>query len=272
MSQISMADRLAVKTPGFAFQGVLEQEFNFSKRVAQEVLNVAQEMLVGRAGPEAIQPGQIRLVVVSLKAPFGPPLAESEKKTVTLTVDTGVEDEAVKEEQGVEAQRQGRILRILDEALEQGGVLTQEDLAKALGVSRRTIGRDVKALQAEGHLVHTRGQVQGVGRGQTHKVRILELWLDRESYSKISRWVHHSEQAIKRYVRTFKQVVVLHRKEVGVTEIAFLTNISPRLAKDYLVVYETALEQPHRREKLGAELHRTTGQPLSITEPEKKQG
>ena len=123
---------------------------------------------------------------------------------------TGAEDEEVKQKQGVEAQRQGRVLRILDEALEQGGVLTQEDLARALGVTRRTIIRDVKTLKTEGHLIHTRGQLKGVGRGQTHKAKIIELWLDRESYTKISRWVHHSEQSIKRYVSSFKRIVHLH--------------------------------------------------------------
>jgi len=107
------------------------------------------------------------------KALFGPPLAEIDKVEVTLTVDNGQEDAEVKRREGAEAQRRGRILRILEEALEQGGVLTQEDVARALRVERRTIARDVKQLKAEGHLVHTRGQVKGVGRGQTHKVRII---------------------------------------------------------------------------------------------------
>lgn len=125
-----------------------------------------------------------------------------------------------------------------EEALEQGGVLTQEDLARALGVHRRTIVREVKALKAEGHLIQTRGAVKGVGRGQTHKVRIIELWLDREGYDKIARWTPHSPQAIKRYVSTFLRIVVLHRQETPVEEIAFLTQASARLVKDYLEVYE----------------------------------
>jgi len=183
MSQITMQDRLDIKTPESAFLHVLCKEFNFSKRVAREVLNVVQETLRGSSEAKAVRPGQIRLVVASMKAPFtgtaastcGPPLSETDKVEVALTVDTGAEDAGVKQGEGVEAQRQRRILRLLEEALEQGGVLTQEDLARALSVNRRTIIRDVKALKAAEHLVNTRGRLKGVGRGQTHKVRIIEL-------------------------------------------------------------------------------------------------
>ncbi|MCR4406628.1 MAG: DUF1670 domain-containing protein [Anaerolineae bacterium] len=140
----------------------------------------------------------------------------------------------MKRREKAEGLRRGRILRLTEEALEQGGVLTQEDLARVLKVDARTIRRDMSILQAEGHLVHTRGAVKGVGRGQTHKVRVIELWLDREGYDKIVRWLHHSAQAIKRYVSTFLRVVVLHRQGRSVEEIAFLTQSSVRLVKDYL--------------------------------------
>ena len=198
------------------------------------------------------------MVVASLKAPFGPSLAETEKVEVTLTVDAGAEDAEVKRREKGEGLRRGRILRLTEEALEQGGVLTQEDLARVLKVDRRTIVRDVQVLKAEGHLVQTRGVVKGVGRGQTHKVRIIELWLDRERYDKIARWMHHSPQAIKRYVSTFLRIVVLHRQGTGVEEIAFLTQTSVRLVKEYLAVYEAAMGVPHRREKLEEELARVS--------------
>ena len=231
MSRATTLDRLATKTPEAAFIHVLKEEFDFSLRVSHELLNTAKEMLVGGAPSSAVRPGQVRLVVASLKAPFGPPLAETNKVEVTLTVDAGAEDVEIKERDGGEGLRQGRILRLTEETLEQGGVLTQEDLARVLSVDARTIRRDVKALKAAGHLVQTRGFVKGVGRGQTHKVRVIELRLDREGYDKIARRMHHSPQAIKRYVSTFLRIVVLHRQETPVEEIAFLTQASARLVK-----------------------------------------
>lgn len=156
MSQATMADRLAVKTPEATFLQVLENEFDFSQRLAQQILSAAQEGLLGSGVGEAvIRPGQIRLVVTQLQAPFGPSLAETEKVTVTLTLDSGRDDSEVKAREGIGGQRRGRILRILEETLEQGGVLTQEDLAQVLHVTRRTILRDVKILKEEGQLLHT---------------------------------------------------------------------------------------------------------------------
>lgn len=259
MSTTITQERQAAKTPEAVFYQALRQEFNFSLRLAQDVLNAAQELLIGPASPERIRPGQVRRVVASLKAPFGPPLAETAKLEITLTVDAGPEDAEVAAAQGREALRRGRILRLIDEALEQGGVLTQEDLAVVLGVDVRTIRRDVRTLKNEGQLLHTRGQLKGVGRGQTHKVKIIELWLDREGYDKIARWVHHSPQAIKRYVSTFLRLAVLHREGKDLKEIAFLTQSSAHLVADYLSVYEAAMQSEARRARLEEELRRVGG-------------
>lgn len=259
MSAVTTMDRLALKTPEAAFLHVLQEEFKFSTRVSQEVLQAAQEMLVGGLPAITLRPGQIRLMVASATAPFGPPLGETDQVEVTLTVDAGVEDAQVKAHDGSEALRQGRILRLIEEGLDQNGVLTQEDLARALGVDVRTIRRDVAALKRAGHWVRTRGQVKGVGRGQSHKVRIIELWLDRTGYDQIARWVHHTPQSIKRYVSTFLRVVSLHRQGTPVPEIAFLTQSSVRLVQDYVQVYQTALAQPHRQVKLDEELERVRG-------------
>lgn len=256
MSKATTQERLAIKTPEAAFQHILQQEFGFSLRVSRELLVTAQEMLLGSTPAAVVRPGQVRQVVASMKTPFGPPLAETDKVEVTLTVDAGAEDAEVKARQKAEGLRRSQILRLTEEALEQGGVLTQEDLARALKISARTIRRDVRVLKEEGYLVHTRGQLKGVGRGQTHKVRIIELWLDRKGYDQIARQTYHSPQAIKRYVSTFLRIVVLHRKGITVEEIAFLTQSSVRLVQDYLQVYQAALAVPHRREKLEEELAR----------------
>ena len=45
VSPITTTDRLALKTSEAAFVHVLQDEFQFSARISQEVLQVAQEML-----------------------------------------------------------------------------------------------------------------------------------------------------------------------------------------------------------------------------------
>lgn len=259
MAPATPTDRLAEKTPEASFLHVLRDEFNLSLREAREVVSAAQEYL-GLDRPSAqVRAGQVRLVVASLRAPFGPPLTETDRVTVTLTVDAGPADAEVATHEGRVGLRQGRILRLVDEALEQGGVLTEEDLARVLQITPRTVSRDIQALKAAGHVVQTRGQVKGAGRGQTHKVRIIELWLDRQGYDRIALWAHHSVQAIKRYVATFQRVVTLHRAQTAVSQIAFLVGASARLVGDYLALYERVTGQAARLAKLEEELARVNG-------------
>jgi DNA-binding Lrp family transcriptional regulator len=127
---------------------------------------------------------------------------------------------------------------LVDEALDQGGEPTQEDLAKALGVTARTIRSDIAALRAAGYQVATRGKLRGVGRGQTHKVLIVELYLKRHTYTEIQRRTRHSVTAIKRYLQTFGRVVLLQRKGLAPSEIAFAVGISERLTEEYLALYQ----------------------------------
>ena len=168
--------------------------------------------------------------------------------------------------------RRGRILRVLAEAVEQGGVLTQEDLARVLSVDVRTIRRDIQQLKAEGHTIDTRGPVKGVGRGQTHKVKIIALWLDRQGYDKIARWVHHSPQAIKRYVTTFLRRVLLHQQDRAASDIAFVTATSVRLVQDYLALYQSAQANPIQRAKLAEELARVRAWPGAASPAAEKGG
>lgn len=255
----TVAERLALKTPEARFLHVLESEFDLSYREAREVVSAARETLGLDRPTDQVQPGQVRLVVASEHAPFGPPLTETARVEVTLTVDAGGDDVEVLAEQGREGVRRGRIVRMLDEALEQGGVLTEEDLARVLHVTRRTIERDVRVLRGDGHLIQTRGHIKGVGRGQTHKVRIIELWLERQGYDQIARWVHHSPQSIKRYVSTFLRIVTLHRQETARTDIAFLVGASERLVQDYVELYERIRQRPPCLNKLDEELARVNG-------------
>jgi hypothetical protein len=84
MSGITAEERLALRTPEASFAHVLQSKFNLSPRGAQEVGSTASEMLgLDRPGDQ-IRPGQVRLVVASLQAPFGPPLSETGWIEVTL--------------------------------------------------------------------------------------------------------------------------------------------------------------------------------------------
>ena len=58
-----------------------------------------------------------------------------------------------------------RMLRLIDEALDQGEILTQEDTARVLNVDVRTIKRDTPHLRKLGYPVRTGGQIRQIGKG-----------------------------------------------------------------------------------------------------------
>ncbi len=100
--------------------------------------------------------GQIEIRLAKTGVPLGRPLQDDEYVTVTWTVDAGEEDAAFRHAEGKRALRQKRLLRLLAEAAEQGGEPTDDNLATALGVSVRTIERDIAALCERGHTITTR--------------------------------------------------------------------------------------------------------------------
>ena len=86
-----------------------------------------------------------RVISVSLAkadSPLGRPLEDDEFVVVNWTV-AAPEDEAFA---GKNERRKHRLLRLMREAGRQGAAPTDDDLASALGVSRRTILRDMRAL------------------------------------------------------------------------------------------------------------------------------
>jgi tetratricopeptide (TPR) repeat protein len=87
-----------------------------------------------------------RVVEVSLArsdAPLGRALEAGERVAVKWTVDAP-EDEAIP---GKAGRRRHRLARLLQEAERQGAAPTDDDLALALGVNRRTILRDLQVLE-----------------------------------------------------------------------------------------------------------------------------
>lgn len=248
--------RFEAKTPEQRFLHVLEQDFHYAPKVAQAVLEEAQVCLAG--SPGQIKPGQGRVILTQYKAGHGRALCDTATVEVVWTVDAGQEDRQVLQQHGQKALRRVRMQRLLAEALEQGAVATQEDVAQALHVSVRTIKRDCDALQAQGMYLPTRGNLRGIGRGQTHKAQIVGRWLEGETYDQIALHTHHTPSSIQRYVQAFVQVIALHDEGFASSQIGLLVDKSQPLVQEYLAIYHKH-DTPACRERLAAQLLRLKG-------------
>lgn len=248
-----VVDRLTAKTKEQQLLHILQTEFQQPPRVARAILQDVQECLSGTA--EQVKPGQMRVILVRIAARHGQALAQTAQKEVLWTVDAGAEDYEVQREYGIAALRQQRIQRLLAEAVSQGAVASQEDLARALQVSVRTIKRDCAYLQEQGIYLPTRGNLKGIGRGQTHKALIVGRWLRGETYDQVARATHHTVVSVQRYVQTFVRVVQLQQQGIGKEDIAMLLQIGWPLVADYLAIYEQH-DTPFARERLAAQIQR----------------
>ncbi len=249
-------DRYQAKTPEQRFLQILQQDFRYAPRIADAILSEAQNCLEGKPGN--IKTGQMRVLLARQKAASGQALGQISQVEVTWTVDAGAEDITVLREHGLTGLRQVRIQRLLDEALEQGALATQEDLARVLQTSLRTIKRDFAELHNQGLYLSSRGYMKGIGRGQTHKAQIIRRWLHGETYDQLNINSHHAISSINRYVKTFVQVVRLHQEKMSINQVALLLQIGAPLVRDYLDVYEHNAE-PECRERLEEQLTRLCG-------------
>lgn len=248
----SLYDRSLEKTPEQVFVNSLRKEFELSPAESTGVLELAKECLFGEV-PKTL--GKVRVLCASIKAAHGKPLREQEMVRVELTLDHGVEDLDVLRREGSAALRQLKVLRISEEAYEQGGLLTQEDIGRILQVSERTIRSDIKALVRDGNTVHTRGFDHDIGRSVSHKSRIVALFLQGYTYDEIMRKTRHSPYSIKRYVVTFGRMLLLLEKQItNVSELSRLLHQSERLTTEYLGLYEQYKRGDHSWPKVYVEL------------------
>lgn len=106
----------------------------------------------------AIQYSQVvRLAELArVDVPLGRRLTYSDRILVRWTIDSGAEDARIFQSHGEQELRKHRIIRLIEEAARQGAAPTDQDLAQALGVSRRTIESDMAVLGAAGLTLPTR--------------------------------------------------------------------------------------------------------------------
>jgi hypothetical protein len=198
-----------------------------------------------------IKPGQILYQVISCETSPKAHLDESSQVTVTLTLDAGEKDLLIRRQQGVVGLRRHRLERVCNEAFQQGGLLTVEDVAiRLFNCGERTLSRDIAALNSQGIVLPLRSVIKDMGRTLSHRSLIVREWLSGREYSSIGVVTCHSIQSVKNYVSKFKRVVALARDGHEFRTIAFLVRLSYPLVQDYYNLWQTCDIVPHRRQEL----------------------
>ena len=240
-------NRLRKKTREREYVERLEREFEFSPRESRGVLEVVGETFFDNREMGA---GEIEYTCASAEEGPGKSMGDLKKVHVRLTRDAGG-DRDVQARSGDGAMRKVQILRMSEEAYEQGGLLTQEDLGRMLGVSSRTIRRDVEDLVSQKVKLYLRGLQRDIGKGISHKVWIVGLYLEWKTYSEIERITGHSGGAIKGYLNDFSRVLMARERGIKkAKEIGYYIGRTERLVEEYLQLIAQAEKNREQRKRL----------------------
>ena len=252
------------KTTEGEFLYELRTSYELSPKVSESILHTAKHHLLR---DKLLKEGQIEITVIGIEERSGKMIEKMEKHRVIVTLDNGIEDSQILREHGRVPLRRIRIQRMTDETIEQNGIMSQEDLARVLRCDIRTLQRDIKEIRTRGIEVITRGVLHNIGRGQTHKVKIVGMYLEGGTYSEIKLRTSHSVGAIKRYLESF--VKVLAAMHYGIQEIKIISTVTG-LSENLVRQYKELIEQSRYNKQRAEMMHQMVGSWIKSEELKKR--
>ena len=269
----AQAQRLAMKRQSARMLTEAMVGAGLSKWEAEALVGSIEEVYFSDPELAPVRDGQMRYSCVRGDEGPGKQLSECRKVSVTLTLlhpEDKVELRGFADAGGMSAEvRQRQITRIVEEAREQGGLLTQEDLSEVLMCDPRTIRRDIRALKERGFILPTRGQQQDIGPGVSHRALAVGKWLDGAEPVEIARLIRHSVASVENYLEKFKRVAWLSReKKFNAFEIAMTVGMSVVSTRTYLELCDQHAGTPRLEQRM--QDIQTVGQAFYTAQDEKK--
>ncbi|MFP4052096.1 MAG: DUF1670 domain-containing protein [Thermoplasmata archaeon] len=241
---MSDINRLKTKTSEQGFISEMEDEFELPLAVSKAILKSVKDHFSSTLFEgESSTKDKIEFIAVAEHEPAGKSLDECKLISVRLTFKADSDLDVLRDE-GIPSLRRVRLLRFTEEALEQGALLTVEDLSLLLNSSKRTIRRDIEFYKEKGITVPTRGYMKDIGRSLSHKTKTIEFYLKGYQPTDIANRLHHSLKSIERYIETFSRVAYLRNKGFTIQEIRYAVGISEKLVGEYLELIDEYANTP----------------------------
>ena len=239
-------ERLQEKTSLNAIQSELQTGYDLSLVEAEVLARRVKDLADEQIGYDR-QAGQITYHAVGIEESPGKQLSECRRVPVHLTV-VGEEDAELWGEEGCLALRRERVRRVVYEATMQGGALSQEDVACILGISVKSVRRIFAHFREQGEWLPSRGEIQDMGRGVSHKIPIIRRYVEDLSFSHISRRLgNHGIPSMTRYLRHFASVMILEDRGLAPEEMQSVIGISEKLIEEYRELYDELDTARHQR-------------------------
>lgn len=217
------------------FQAQLKRDFGYSRVKLRAILELLEEfrhrIKIGRGDTEIIY------WAVAAEEPPGKPLTACRLVPVCLKLLDPADYPEFKEDDlfnRVSGIKFSKILRYSTQAKYQGGYLTQPDLSYLLGIHTVAIQKLINENKVI--VIPLRGRECDIGRGITHRRKIIELYLQMYTESEIVARTGHSYESIEGYLKEFAAVYVLRSQGMPPPLIRKVLKRSLKLVKAYLEI------------------------------------
>ena len=211
------------------FPAELAADFGMAPVKVRAVRELLEELKAELSGQR--DDHQVVYWAVAATEPAGKPLEACRLVPVRLTLlDAG--DVAGETPNRVSGMKFRKIVRYATQAKFQGGYLTYADLGYLLGIHTEAIRRLIQ--QNPKVVAPLRGQECDIGRGVTHRRKIVELYLQLYTETEIAARTGHSYESIENYIKEFAAVLVMAERGMGPTLIRRVLGRSLKLVKIYL--------------------------------------
>jgi hypothetical protein len=165
----------------------------------------------------------------------GKPIAATRMKPVVLSFVTDSDISHIAHGFDSKSLRKNRLERWVDEAFDQGALLTQLDLAMLLGVCDAVVSQYVCEIQVERKMLPTRGNIHDLSGAITHKREIITLYLEGYLTPDIATKTNHSKEAVDRYIKDYHRVEILWKNKIcDLDQMCQLTRLSKRVVQQYI--------------------------------------
>ena len=130
--------------------------------------------------------------------------------------------------------------RLLDEAFQQGALLSMRDIGLLTWRQDATITQYRQAWEAahDRQLPHP-GNLQDMGTCISHKTAIVvKAIYEHQDSRQVAAATHHTQQAVDHYLRDFHRVRTCYRQHPELTFICQVTGMSKHLVEQYITIIE----------------------------------
>ena len=260
----------AKRTFGQAIVHLLENNYGILgsrgvlELIAQDVTQLAEQFFPEQ---QHLRPGWMVFTGVKAtghKAYPGQSGADHQLVTLHWPVLTDDDLQALSAGESFRNVRRQRHARLLDQALAQGGVLAQTDLAALTLTCEGVVGDDIAHVQqTQGRRLPYRGAVQDVGPTLSHKVEVARLLEAGYLEPEICRMLSpvHNLRSVENYAQSYKNVLKLLERGFAPEEISGILSLSRRLVDQYIQIVKE-----HHPEIVwqNSSLHKQTSSPHQV--------